>query len=68
MAHRMLKWFLELSEFDIKYEIRKALKAQVLADFVAERTSPASPIEAHKWTVFVDRASSSTGSGEGIIL
>ncbi|MCI60758.1 maturase K, partial [Trifolium medium] len=38
MAGRMLKWSLKLSEFDILYESRKALKAQVLADFVAEMT------------------------------
>ena len=35
MADRMLKWSLELSEFDIQYERKKALKAQALADFVA---------------------------------
>ena len=65
----MLRWSLELSKFNIKYESRKALKAQVLADFVAEMTSPASPASgARKWTIFVDGASSSTGSGAGIIL
>ncbi|KAK2416131.1 maturase K [Trifolium repens] len=69
MAGRMLKWSLELSEFDIRYESRKALKAQVLADFVAEMTAlaPASE-EIEKWTIFVDGASSSTGAGAGIIL
>ena len=30
---------MELSEFDVQYEIRKALKAQDLADFVAEMTA-----------------------------
>ncbi|MCI66950.1 maturase K, partial [Trifolium medium] len=65
----MLKWSLELSEFDIRYESRKALKAQVLADFVAEMTSPASSNdEADKWTIFVDGASGPTGAGAGIIL
>jgi len=39
-ARRMMKWSLELSEFDIHYETRKALKAQVFADFVAEMTFP----------------------------
>jgi hypothetical protein len=39
MAGRMLIWSLELSEFDICYESRKALKAQFLADFVAEMTA-----------------------------
>ncbi|MCH79610.1 gag-pol polyprotein [Trifolium medium] len=69
MAGRMLKWSLELFEFDVRYEGRKALKAQALADFVAEMTPPALPnSEADKWTIFVDRASSSTGAGAGIIL
>ncbi|MCH95530.1 maturase K [Trifolium medium] len=68
MAGRMLKWSLELSEFDIRYESRKALKAQVLADFVAEMTSPASPTDrADKWTIFVDGASNATGADAGII-
>ncbi|XP_058722967.1 uncharacterized protein LOC131594783 [Vicia villosa] len=70
MAGRMLRWSLELSEFDVQYESRRALKAQALADFVAEMTlianSP-SPAE-NKWTIYVDGASSSSGSGAGIIL
>jgi hypothetical protein len=69
MVGRMLKWSLELSEFDIGYESRKALKAQILADFVAEMTAPASfSEEIDKWTIFVDGSSSSTGAGAGIIL
>ncbi|GAU22037.1 hypothetical protein TSUD_309410 [Trifolium subterraneum] len=69
MADRMLKWLLELSEFDIRYESRKALKAQVLADFVAEMTcSPSSTDGANKWIIFVDGASNATGAGAGIIL
>ncbi|GAU35922.1 hypothetical protein TSUD_69550 [Trifolium subterraneum] len=69
MAGRMLKWSLELSEFDIRYESRKALKAQVLADFVAEMAcSPSSTDGANKWTIFVDGASNATGAGAGIIL
>src|SRR3954469_11348628 len=70
MAGRMLRWSLELSEFDVQYESRKALKAQALADFVAEMTSIAdypTPTE-NKWTIYVDGASSNSGSGAGIIL
>ncbi|MCI40206.1 hypothetical protein A2U01_0061438, partial [Trifolium medium] len=53
----------------IRYESRKAIKAQVLADFVAEMTSPASPTDgAYKWTIFVDGASNATGAGAWIIL
>ena len=68
MAGRMSKWSLEISEFDIQYETRKALKAQSLADFLAEMTSPADPDGSRCWTIFIDGASSSTGSGAGIIL
>ncbi|MCI75325.1 maturase K, partial [Trifolium medium] len=56
MTSRMLKWSLELAEFEIHYESRKALKAQVLADFVAEMTNPSTP-EKNKWTIFVDGSS-----------
>jgi hypothetical protein len=34
-----MKWSIELSEFDITYRPRPAIKAQVLADFVSEFTS-----------------------------
>ncbi|MCI60843.1 maturase K, partial [Trifolium medium] len=70
MAGRMLKWSLKLFKFDIRYESRKALKAQVLANFVAKMTSPTSPTDgADKWTIFVDGsgASNATGAGAGII-
>ncbi|GAU45570.1 hypothetical protein TSUD_27710 [Trifolium subterraneum] len=67
MVGRMLKWSLELAEFDISFESRKALKAQVLADFVAEMTTSTTS-EKNKWTIFVDGSSNSQGSGAGIIL
>ncbi|XP_058775915.1 uncharacterized protein LOC131650215 [Vicia villosa] len=69
MAEIMLRCSLELAEFDIKYEGRKALKAQVLADFVAEMAFPETTNNnARRWTLYVDGDSSSTGSGAGIIL
>ncbi|GAU51986.1 hypothetical protein TSUD_417870, partial [Trifolium subterraneum] len=61
MVGRMLKWSLELAEFDISFESRKALKAQVLADFVAEMTTSTTS-EKNKWTIFVDGSSNSQGS------
>ncbi|GAU49854.1 hypothetical protein TSUD_129960 [Trifolium subterraneum] len=67
MVGRMLKWSLELAEFDINFESRKALKAQVLADFVVEMTTSTTS-EKNKWTIFVDGSSNSQGSGAGIIL
>ncbi|MCI57389.1 maturase K, partial [Trifolium medium] len=56
MTGQMLKWSLELAEFEIHYKSRKALKAQVLDDFVAEMTNPSTP-EKNKWTIFVDGSS-----------
>ena len=71
---RLMKWALELSEFDIKYKPKKAIKGQVLADFVIEFTSaelaedmretPDLPI----WKLIVDGAANSQGSGVGLIL
>ena len=37
-AGRLIQWAVELSEFDIKYLSRHAIKAQALADFIAEFT------------------------------
>ena len=39
VAGRHVQWLIELSEFDINYRPRTAIKAQALADFIAEFTS-----------------------------
>ena len=39
-AGRMVQWAIELSQFDIEYLPRTAIKAQALADFIAEFTFP----------------------------
>lgn len=36
----MVKWVIELSEFDLSYHPRSAMKVQVLADFLIECTIP----------------------------
>ena len=36
---RLVKWAIELSEFDIRYKPRTSIKGQVLADFIMEFTS-----------------------------
>ena len=35
---RRLKWSIELSKFHINYQLRMAIKAQALTDFIAEFT------------------------------
>ena len=43
-SERLMKWAIELSEFDIRYRPKPAIKAQVLADFIMEFTS-AEPVK-----------------------
>ena len=38
VAGRMVRWAVELSEFDIQYEPKGSIKGKVYADFVAELT------------------------------
>ena len=37
-AGRMALWAIELSEFDVQYHPRTAIKGQIVADFIAEYT------------------------------
>nr|KYP51750.1 Retrovirus-related Pol polyprotein from transposon 412 family [Cajanus cajan] len=67
LAGRMIAWSVELSEFDIQYESCGLLKAQCLADFIAELT-PITVEEPQEWTLHVDGSSNSKGGGAGIIL
>lgn len=67
---RLLKWAIELSEFDIEFKPRTAIKAQALADFIAELTTPPEqPVEQKMdWKIFVDGSASNEGSGAEIIM
>ena len=40
VAGKMIQWAIELSQFDIEYHPRTAIKVQALVDFIAEFTSP----------------------------
>ena len=37
---RLALWAIELSEFDVQYRPRTAIKGQIVADFIAEYTQP----------------------------
>ena len=74
---RLAKWSVELSEFDIQYKPRTAIKGQAVADFILEFISSdfvpsedenIDPPECLSWTLFIDRASNKTGSGAGAVL
>ncbi|XP_073284858.1 uncharacterized protein [Primulina huaijiensis] len=62
---RMIKWAVELGEYDIEYKPRVAIKAQALSDFLSEM---AQPDEEEVWRVFVDGAFSLAGCGAGVVI
>ncbi|XP_016182641.1 uncharacterized protein LOC107624718 [Arachis ipaensis] len=66
LAGRMLAWSIELSQFEIKFEPRYAIKAQAMADFIAEMTPGNSTPES--WKLHVDGSSNVTFGGAGVIL
>ena len=71
---RLMKWTLELSEFDIIYKPKTAIKGQVLANFIMEftptelakdtRATPDLPI----WKLSIDGATNAQGGGARLIL
>ena len=73
----LLKWVIELSQFDIEFVLRPEIKGQALADFIAEFTTPEDkrPEEAlvvpttkiPKWGLYIDGSSNEGGSGAGLI-
>ena len=70
---RLMKWVIELSEFDIRYKPKTAIKGQVLAEcvmeFTAEPTKNAqTTTDLSIWKLSVDGASNAQGSGAGLIL
>ncbi|KAL0319852.1 UNVERIFIED_CONTAM: Ribonuclease HI [Sesamum radiatum] len=68
ISGRMVKWSIELSEHGIEYQIRPAIRAQPLADFISELTKTEEPQKTEWWKIFVDGSSTSMGSGAGIIV
>ena len=69
VSGRLVKWSVELSEHDITYLPRAAVKGQALADFVAECTDPQTlAIDEDKWEMSVDGSASTQGNGAGIVL
>ena len=70
-AERLIQWVVELSEFDIKYQPRNTIKAQALANFIAEFTPNCDDLEEindEKWIVYVDGSSMQYVGGIGVVL
>jgi ribonuclease HI len=70
-AGRIAKWSVELMGETLAYAPRKAIKSQILADFVAEWTDtqlPPPQIQAECWTLYFDGSVMKTGAGVGLLF
>jgi ribonuclease HI len=66
---RIGKWILALSEFELKFESTKAIKGQIIADFITDHRDPSIDLlEITPWTLFFDGSSCGKGGGVGILL
>ncbi|XP_075645776.1 uncharacterized protein LOC142616909 [Castanea sativa] len=62
---------IELTQFDIEYHPRTAIKAQALVDFIAEFTLPEDDSPDHEtelWTIQTDGSSARKRGGVGVII
>jgi hypothetical protein len=68
---RIAKWTVELMGETLSYAPRKAIKSQVLADFLAEWTDTQLPpvqFQAELWTMYFDGSLMKTGPGAGLLF
>ena len=68
---RIAKWAIELLPFDITYKPRRAIKSQVLADFITEWTEAELPKEYgaySNWIMHFDGSKMLAGLGAGVVL
>ena len=58
-ASRLALWAIELSEFDIKYHPRTAIKGQIVLNFIAEFThdEDKGAEESPHWSIYTDESS-----------
>ncbi|XP_072060324.1 uncharacterized protein [Arachis hypogaea] len=68
LVGRMMTWSIDLSQYDIRYEPRQAIKAQAMADFLVEVTWDPTEETDTRWKLHVDGASNQMSRGAGIIL
>jgi ribonuclease HI len=68
---RIAKWAVELMGETISFAPRKAIKSQVLADFVAEWVDtqlPTALIQPELWTMYFDGSLMKTAAGAGLLF
>jgi ribonuclease HI len=70
-AGRIAKWSVELMGETLAHAPRKAIKSQILVDFVAEWTDTQllpPQIQAECWTLYFDGSVMKTGAGAGLLF
>ena len=68
---RMIQWAIELSQFNIEYLPRTAIKAQALADFITEFTfldKDNLTNDAKRWTIQTDGSSAQKKGRVGVVI
>ncbi|XP_075636896.1 uncharacterized protein LOC142609164 [Castanea sativa] len=69
---RLIRWAVELSDFDVRYQPRSAIKAQALANFIAEFTPSQDELDkdvrVERWVINVEGSSTLYAGGIGVIL
>ncbi|XP_072063918.1 uncharacterized protein [Arachis hypogaea] len=63
-----MTWTIELSQYDLHYDPRHAIKAQAMADFLVEVTGDPPEETGTRWRLHVDGASNQTSGGVGVIF
>jgi hypothetical protein len=70
-AGRIAKWSVEFMGETLAYAPCRAIKPQILADFIAEWTDTQLPplqIQAECWTLYFDGSVLKTGAGAGLLF
>ena len=67
---RMALWAIDLSEFDIQYRSRTAVKGQIVADFIAEYTQSEGKGAKGlgQWSIHTDGSSNQHAGGASVVI
>ncbi|GKV37979.1 hypothetical protein SLEP1_g45937 [Rubroshorea leprosula] len=71
LSGRLIRWSVELSEYDLKFQPCTTIKGQAVADFLVECISATKEEKAPEhpvWVLYVDGAANIEGSGAGAVL
>ncbi|XP_059460363.1 uncharacterized protein LOC132189630 [Corylus avellana] len=71
LSGRLVNWAIEISEFDIHFVPRNAIKGQALADFVVEFTNIQDQedwLKESTWVIYMDGSSTKRNGGARVVI